>query len=1200
MLKNAVKKFIGILLIFLVIIAFPFHVTAQKSTEGPEIRVYVNDTEVAVDVPPFFVKSFTLVPVRAVFEALGAKVQWDDSAKTVVITRGNEVRVQPGNRIAMVNNVPYIMEVPAVGVNGRVMVPVRFVSEALGARVDWVNETKTVFIYDLKEQKEQGNVQNGGRFASDGDYYYHVLSDGVLIKENITTKQKEKISDNITGDLYIINDWLYCIGREKGVTRVIRMKKDGSEKQVIVNKPVKSIQVVNGWIYYSEADNETILYRTRTDGSATMKIVENGDFSPKNWLVHNGWIYYFDNRNGTVCRVRIDGSDKRSLTSKLSGNYNDGKIYGLKLTDGEFLYFVIYKEITDINKGKYASGLYRVPVSGGRITRITDKIPLAINMEGEGLYLAVENRENSYSLIRCKKDGSEVLTINEYKKGDIPQSIYLDNKLILYTVIRGEGKKEELLFSMGQNGNNIQQYNWIYGRDYHKAKKILSDAFSAHKSLNVLHTVQTSSVDKNTGMPSVIYETTINRSRALFHKKISVENMSFFEIWLDGENLYSKRDDEVHWDIAKISKSEAAEMKKSVFDYVRPTDELCNNLNVHETENSYILKGSGNFNSFVSEIFPLLGLDKGINIHIAELELKIDKKKKYIEEFDIMLKYDTGIEEKGEIKELVNKYHFINSQFNTAFLTLPYTVSQSIKAKESAEKSITEGLKKFEQGKYEEAVKLFDTAIGMYNKLFTAYLYKGNSLYNLGRYQEAILAYTRYNEVNPSDKEVFALMGMCYFKTGDFSKAEELGKETLKYTQSVKAYNLLGSIASAREEYKTAVDYFNRAVSLDSLDYTSNMNLISVLYSMGDYNKCIDAVNNSLKYFPKNRELLYVKAQCLADLGKHDRAIEVYEDILAGNPNDFVTMTYMAREYEKLQNYQKAKEYAEMAKAIYPDYSLLKYLSERLNYDLSTTAGEKLANFIKENYLYYKETENVNREMKSVIEKGDLFTVEDVRKLLSTVRSQDDSLTRLISGYEYDFYFNNGSVNQIETRQEEKYVYVRLKNLYPGISAQFIEFIQSVENPGEKILIVDLRDNSTGLTYEANKILDALLGECTPGYVIDRNGFVNIYSSGKWHTSFKKTGILVNEKTAGAAEFFTLGLKTFGNDVSVIGTKTAGKGTGQVIYTDRGRKFAVFLVNHYWNVMQINIEGTGIKADITVDQNDKDYSNAVKKFIEGK
>nr|WP_252891583.1 stalk domain-containing protein [Thermoclostridium stercorarium] len=76
MLKNAVKKFIGILLIFLVIIAFPFHVTAQKSTEGPEIRVYVNDTEVAVDVPPFFVKSFTLVPVRAVFEALGAKVQW--------------------------------------------------------------------------------------------------------------------------------------------------------------------------------------------------------------------------------------------------------------------------------------------------------------------------------------------------------------------------------------------------------------------------------------------------------------------------------------------------------------------------------------------------------------------------------------------------------------------------------------------------------------------------------------------------------------------------------------------------------------------------------------------------------------------------------------------------------------------------------------------------------------------------------------------------------------------------------------------------------------------------------------------------------------------------------------------------------------------------------------------------------------------
>lgn len=1194
------KKGISALLVLVILLGIPFHGFAQQVPESNEIKVYVNDTKIDFDVPPIFVKNFTMVPVRAVFEALGARVDWDEQTRTVIISRDRiEIRLQPESRLAMVNNTPYLMDVPAMGINGRILVPVRFVSEALRAKVDWVNETKTVFITDLKEQADLGNIQNGGRFASDGSYFYHVLADGVLVRENIITGQKEKISDNIIGDLFIINDRIYCIGKDKGTGKVIRMKKDGSEKEIIVDKPVNSIQIVNNWIYYSETGNETVLFRTKTDGSGTSEVTENGDFSYKKWFVSNGWVYYTDIHGATVYRVRIDGSDKKVLTGGVSSERSlNGKIYSLKLIDGDYLYFVVNEGITGTDNKKYTPGMYRIPVSGGEPAGITEKIPLSVNSDENWLFLTVENN-GSYSLIRCRKDGSEVFTINEYKKGDIPKQIYLYGSLIFYTVVRGGENPEELLFSMGKNGDNIQQYTWVYGKDYSTVKKIIADAYSAHKSLDSMNTVQTLTMDRGNQVSSIISEYRIVRSKSLFYKKTLTGEQSYSELWLDRENLYTRKNDEQHWSISKISKAEAAEIQKTVFDFIQPTDELCNNLIVEETDNIYILKGTGAFASFSNGVLPLLNPDSNVVPDLVELEIKINKQRMYIQELSLSVKYGIINDKTGETILATDNYNFKNSQFNTAYLNIPYTVSQSINAKENADKNIASGLEKLNQGKYEEAIRFFDSAIRIYNKSYQAYLYKGNSLYSLGKYQEAILTYNQYHEFNPSDAEVFALIGMCYFKLGDYAKAEEMGRKTLGQISSAVAYNLLGSIASASKDYGTAKEYFSRAVALDSRNHTSQMNLVSTLYTMGSYSRCIEAANRALVYFPRDREFMYYKAQSLTGLGRHEEAIKVYEDILSDNPsNDFVTMTYIAKEYETLQNYQKAKEYAEKAKAIYPDYSLIKFLLEKLDYDLSVSAAGKLADFIKKNYLYYNE--NMNKEFEAILKKGNMLTVDDVKNLVNTVKKADDSLTKVLAGYEYDSAINPDNSQPVKKRQEENYVYIRLENLYPGTGVRFREIVQDTENPSEKILIIDLRNNNSGISDEANIILDTLLGECTPSYRIERDGYVSIYSSDKWHTPFRKIGILVNENTASSAELLTLGLKTFAENVTIIGRKTAGKGAGQVIYIDRTRKFAVLLTNHYWNVLQNNIEGKGIDPDIYVDENDPDYSKAIEKFTEEK
>jgi len=99
------------------------------------------------DVPPMVVEGRTMVPMRVIFEALGATVSWDDATRTITATRdGLVVRATVGDRVIHVNNQRVTMDVAPVIVNGRTLVPVRFVSEALDAEVDWYAAGNTVFI----------------------------------------------------------------------------------------------------------------------------------------------------------------------------------------------------------------------------------------------------------------------------------------------------------------------------------------------------------------------------------------------------------------------------------------------------------------------------------------------------------------------------------------------------------------------------------------------------------------------------------------------------------------------------------------------------------------------------------------------------------------------------------------------------------------------------------------------------------------------------------------------------------------------------------------------------------------------------------------------------------------------------------------------------------------------------------------------
>ncbi|MCY9665579.1 copper amine oxidase N-terminal domain-containing protein [Paenibacillus alginolyticus] len=114
------------------------------------IKAYVNGLEPNFEVPPFIKDGNTLVPFRAIAEALQATVTWNPEDNSVTVVKdGVTVKLVIGVRKAFVNGQAVDLEVAGEVFNGSTMVPARFISEALKANVQWEPESQSVVINEV-------------------------------------------------------------------------------------------------------------------------------------------------------------------------------------------------------------------------------------------------------------------------------------------------------------------------------------------------------------------------------------------------------------------------------------------------------------------------------------------------------------------------------------------------------------------------------------------------------------------------------------------------------------------------------------------------------------------------------------------------------------------------------------------------------------------------------------------------------------------------------------------------------------------------------------------------------------------------------------------------------------------------------------------------------------------------------------------
>lgn len=112
-----------------------------------KVQAQLGEKRIALEKAPYLYQGRTMVPLRFVSEAFGGRVSWNGSTQSVKLTFGDEeILLDLGQKKAVVNGKQLTLDVPPQLHEGRTFVPLRFIAEALGAKVNYQQATGTITI----------------------------------------------------------------------------------------------------------------------------------------------------------------------------------------------------------------------------------------------------------------------------------------------------------------------------------------------------------------------------------------------------------------------------------------------------------------------------------------------------------------------------------------------------------------------------------------------------------------------------------------------------------------------------------------------------------------------------------------------------------------------------------------------------------------------------------------------------------------------------------------------------------------------------------------------------------------------------------------------------------------------------------------------------------------------------------------------
>jgi len=197
--------------------------TGMSVLANDDITVTLDGKALTFDVAPQIIGGSTMVPMRAIFEALGATVNWDAATKSITAKQGTKgVKLIVDSPIFMtftydasgdvVDNSTKAITIGALPtiVNNRTLVPVRAVSEGLGADVKWDGTTRTVTITSSKADATKTDASTTGSAVKSNVAKYAGYDDGTPMVPDFgdcfgVKCASKSLSDDHVGDQYVYN-----------------------------------------------------------------------------------------------------------------------------------------------------------------------------------------------------------------------------------------------------------------------------------------------------------------------------------------------------------------------------------------------------------------------------------------------------------------------------------------------------------------------------------------------------------------------------------------------------------------------------------------------------------------------------------------------------------------------------------------------------------------------------------------------------------------------------------------------------------------------------------------------------------------------------------------------------------------------------------------------------------------------------------
>lgn len=209
--------------------------TGLEASAATTIPVYVNGIKQMYDQPPVVKDYRTLVPIRGISENLGASVQYRSTDQTVTIKdEETTVKLKVGSKTAYINGEKKTLDVAALAMNNRTMVPLRFVGEALGAKVVYDSKTQRVLISSSEfaelVQKNKEKVVTIHKIKHGQRYVYRGA--GVFVSPSLVLTTETAVHQGEGAVIEMSN------GKEVTVEGVVELDKDKNLALLKLSTPV--------------------------------------------------------------------------------------------------------------------------------------------------------------------------------------------------------------------------------------------------------------------------------------------------------------------------------------------------------------------------------------------------------------------------------------------------------------------------------------------------------------------------------------------------------------------------------------------------------------------------------------------------------------------------------------------------------------------------------------------------------------------------------------------------------------------------------------------------------------------------------------------------------------------------------------------------------------------------------------------------